>query len=242
MTAPDKFHWAKRVARRDIQRLYESDARGMLDQELLDQVHHTIRTRIQDMFEVREAQQYGKVKCRSCGAAIPQPFWMGSGNKPTPLICEQCGWETTCGEFYESYTGKDLLPGSRADLFQEFLDRSGAVNTPQEKMLLLDWLIHEFHVHQGISGRLVAMNVIQGDRQQLVELLSNLASSDDGAAMKQAWLAENDNPISQFRRKYSHARTREIAAELGIQGRSKMTEEELVAEILRIEPSLLEEI
>jgi hypothetical protein len=28
-----RFHWAERVSRRDIQRLYESDAQGMLDEE-----------------------------------------------------------------------------------------------------------------------------------------------------------------------------------------------------------------
>jgi hypothetical protein len=32
----------KRGARRDIQDLYESDASGMLDEDLLEQVHHAI--------------------------------------------------------------------------------------------------------------------------------------------------------------------------------------------------------
>ena len=36
MLGQDKFHWAGRVSRRDIQRLYESDARGLLDEELLE--------------------------------------------------------------------------------------------------------------------------------------------------------------------------------------------------------------
>ena len=34
MLGQDKFHWAGRVSRRAIQRLYESDARGLLDEEL----------------------------------------------------------------------------------------------------------------------------------------------------------------------------------------------------------------
>ena len=75
MSVQDKFHWAKRVSRRDIQRLYESDAQGMLDEDLLDQIHYAIHTRVCDMFEVREAQQFGRVKCRNCGldraAALP---------------------------------------------------------------------------------------------------------------------------------------------------------------------------
>jgi hypothetical protein len=47
MSVHDKFHWAKRVSRRDIQRLYESDAQGMPDEDLLDQIHYAIRGRSQ---------------------------------------------------------------------------------------------------------------------------------------------------------------------------------------------------
>ncbi len=74
MTGQDKFHWAKRVSRRDIQRLYESDAQGVLDEELLDQVHFAIHARVSDMFDVREAQQTGRVKCRECGEYAREPL------------------------------------------------------------------------------------------------------------------------------------------------------------------------
>ena len=239
MSGQEKIQWAGKVARRDIQRLYQADARGMLDEDLLEQVMFSIHARVRDMFEVREAQTYGRVKCRRCGGLVPQPYRMGSGSKDIPLLCSACGWQTTCGEFYESYTGKDLLPGSRSELFQEFLERFPAARSPQEKMLLLDWLIHAFHVHSGVAGRLVAMNVIQGSREQLIELLSNLASSADGQAAKEAWLAEEDNPTRRFRRKYgSHAKVLAVAARLSIPGRNKMPENELIGEILRLAPEL----
>jgi hypothetical protein len=239
MTELDKFHWAGKGSRRDIQRLYESDAKGLLDEDLLNQVMVTIYVRICDMFEVREAQKLGRVKCRSCKAYIPQPYVMGGPNKNRPLVCEQCGWQTTCGEFYGSYTGKDMLPGSRTELFQEFLERFPAARTPQEKMLLLDWLIHAFHVQSGVSSRLVAMNVIQGSRDQLVQLLTKLAADEAGAATKDTWLAEQDNPIRRFRRKYpSHTKVMEVAARLGIRDRSKMPENELISEIIRLSPEL----
>jgi len=32
----DKFHWARRVSQAKVRRLYQSDARGMLDTDLLD--------------------------------------------------------------------------------------------------------------------------------------------------------------------------------------------------------------
>jgi RNase P subunit RPR2 len=242
MSEFNQFHWAGKVSRRDIQKLYESDANGMLDEDLLDQVMFTLHARICDMFEVREAQQTGRVKCRKCGAPIAQPYRMGSTHRNDLMQCTQCGWETTCGEFFKSYTGKDLLPGSRKELFEEFLARLPAARTPQKKMLLLDWLIHEFHVHYGIAGRLVAQNVIQGSRAQLIDLLSTLAARQDGQALKDAWLAEEDNPIRRFRKRYSsHAKVLQVAAQLGIPGRGKLQENELIAEILRLKPELAQE-
>jgi len=235
----DKFHWVGKISRRDIQRLYESDAQGLLNVDLLDQVMYSIHARVQDMFEVREAQKLGRVKCRNCGSPISQPFWMGGRYKNNVLKCEKCGWQTTCGEYQGSYSGKDLLPGSRSEMFQAFLDRFPAAYTPQEKMLLLDWLIHAFHVQSGVAGRLVAMNVIQGTRDQLIELLTSLAAVDSKQTTKEAWLAEDDNPIRRFRLTYSsHARVMKVAARLGIQGRSKMPENELISEILRLAPEI----
>ena len=143
MSDPNKFYWAERVSRRDIQRLYESDARGLLDEELLDVVHFAIYARICDMFEVRQAQQFGRVKCRACGEPIPQPYQMGGRNKNNVLKCDQCGWQVTCGEFYDSYTGKSMLPGSVVDLFESYLERFLKAQTPLDKMLLIDWLIPE---------------------------------------------------------------------------------------------------
>ncbi len=192
MPDPRNFHWAKRVSRRDIQRLYESDARGMLDQELLDEVHYAIHARVCDMFEVREAQQTERVKCRKCGVPILQPFRMGSRHKGDVLKCEQCGWETTCGEFFESYSGKSLLPGSATDLFRDYLERFANTRTPVDKMLLIDWLIHQFHVMQGVARMPVGENVIEGTGDQVRELIETLASgpgSTPGRASVQEWRA-----------------------------------------------------
>ena len=233
------FHWARKVSRRDIRRLYDSEAEDCLDEALLDEVMYTIHIRVKDMFEVRLAQQTGRVTCRSCGEAVSQPLRMGSINRREPLVCPNCGWQTTCGEYLASYTGKDLLPGSREDLFVEFQQRFKSACTPREKMLLLDWLIHAFHSHSGVSGRLVAMNIIQGSRDELVDLINGLAGSEVTRAAKEKWQAENDNPIRRFRLRYpSRAKVLEVAASLGIRGRTSMPENELIAEILHLAPEM----
>jgi len=38
MHGQNKIQWAGKVSRRDIQRLYESDAQGLLDEEHLEKV------------------------------------------------------------------------------------------------------------------------------------------------------------------------------------------------------------
>ena len=241
MPIQNKFHWVKRVSRRDIQRLYESDAKGLLDEDLLDEVHYAIYVRVCDMFEVREAQQYGRVKCRQCREPVSQPYRMGTRNKNKVLMCEKCGWQVTCGEFYKSYTGKSMLPGSVPELFESYLDRFPKAKTPSQKLLLIDWLIHQFHIHQGVAGKTVGQNVIQGTGDQVRELIETLAygpGNTQGLASPEEWRLTYYDPVRTFKQRHSHSQVQKIAAQLGIQGRSKMPENELIPEILRLAPEL----
>lgn len=241
MPTKNMFRWAGRVSRRDIQRLYESDARGLLDEDLLDKVHFAIYARVGDMFEVREAIQTGRVTCRNCGAVVPQRFRLGLRNKGNILKCDQCSWQVTCGEYYRSYTGKNLLPGSVTDIFETYLARFAKTKTSQEKMLLIDWLIHQFHVMQGVPNKSVGKNVISGTEEQLRELLETLANGPDstpGLASVDDWRAIFYDPVRQFKQAHSHQRIQEIAARLGIKGCSQMSEDRLIPEILRRAPEL----
>lgn len=241
MNTQDKFHWAQRVSRRDIQRLYESDAKGLLDEELLDKVHYAIHARVCDMFEVREAQKFGRVKCRNCGAYVPEPFEMGGPKKSKVMQCRQCNWQTTCGEFYDSYNGKSLLPGSATELFETYLERFEKARTAQEKMLLIDWLIHQFHVMQGVARMPVSENVIQGTGEQVRELIETLANgpaSTQGLSSPKQWRSVYYDPVRLFKQSHSHSQVQKIAAQLGIRGRSHMSEDELIPEILRLAPEL----
>ncbi len=239
MPATEKFHWAKRVSRRDIQHLYESDARGMLDEELLDQVHYAIHARVCDMLEVRTTIQTGRVTCRNCGAPVQQPFSLGPRNRDNILQCGQCGWKVTCGEYYSSYSGGSMLPGSAYDLFEDYMARFTKAKTSQEKMLLVDWLIHQFHVMQGVARMPVGVNVIQGSTDQVRELIESLAGSPGstpGLSSLEQWRTVYYDPVRLFKQSHSHSQVQQIAAQLGIKGRSQMTEDELIPEILRLAP------
>jgi hypothetical protein len=198
-------------------------------------------TRVCDMFEVMDAQKHGQVKCRSCGALLPERFRMGTKNKRNILCCAACGWEVTCGAFFDSYTRECMLPGSVPDIFKGFMQRWPSTRTSSEKMLLIDWLIHEFHVNHGIAGRPVGENVIQGSKAQVSELIAGLAAgpgSTPGLVSQQNWLARLNDPIRRFRSLHSYTEVLQIAARLGIRGRATLREDLLVAEIYRLAPEM----
>jgi hypothetical protein len=48
-------------------------------------------------------------------------------------------------------------------------------------MRLIDELIHEFHINlvSGIKGRFVGINLIEGSKKQIVDLILTLAYGDD---------------------------------------------------------------
>jgi hypothetical protein len=238
MPQPDKFHWARRVSRTRIRRLYLSDAQGRLDLDLLDEVGYGIYARCCDMFEVQASRDSDAVRCRGCGAAIPRERrrWTHVGRKAERLHCAACGWEVTWGEYYDSYTGQCMLPGSAEDAFRAYVARWPRAHTPAQKMRVIDALIHDFHAKFGIDGRPVGENVIAGTKRQVIALIEALAYGTGSAAdraLQEKWRTRLTDPVRVFRRAHSWARIQEIAAELGIEGRSAMREDELVTEILR---------
>ena len=136
----------------------------------------------------------------------------------------KCGWQVTCGEFYKSYSGKSMLPGSVFDLFESYLERFPKAKTPSQKMLLIDWLIHQFHVMQGVARMPVGQNVIQGTADQVRELIETLAygpGNTQGLSSLEDWRSIYYDPVRMFKQRHSHSQVQKIAAQLGIQGRTQ---------------------
>jgi ribosomal protein L37AE/L43A len=170
--APD---WAPRVPQQKVRRLYLSDARGLLDEDLLDEVAYGFFARCQSILTVTEAE-HGTVRCPRCGQAIPH-----SGPKEEELRCPGCSWHTTWGAYLKSYQHKQLSGGSAVGAFAEYVRRLPEASSPKEKMLLVDWLLHEVH-KTALSGeemcfwRPAAVNLIQGNMTQVILFLEELAA------------------------------------------------------------------
>jgi hypothetical protein len=186
-----EIRWEPRVSRERIRRLYETDARGIIDEELLDDVGYALYARCDSILTVTDAVR-GKVRCICC-TEICEQIDARTGRSADNLIrCVRCAWEVTVGEYRRSYRNKRLFGGGAEEAFRSFVARFPHARTPQEKMLLIDRLIHAIHNELADRPqRPAAVNVIDGDTRAVVDLLEGLAygngSTPGTAETKATW-------------------------------------------------------
>lgn len=181
--ARNEIQWSQRVPRWKIQRLYESDADGLLDEELLEDVGFSLLQRCKDIVVVKESKN-GKVECPRCANRGEKniiertPNKGGKDVRDEVIKCARCEWEITWGEYTLSYKRKQLNAGS-TEMFETYIRKYMLANTPKEKLFAIDRLIHEFHhsiVNEpDIPGRPVCANLIQGKLSDIIEFLNELS-------------------------------------------------------------------
>ena len=89
----EKPSWSRRVPKHKIRRLYEQDAMGLHDDDLVDDVGFTLLSRCKSFIEANMATR-GQAPCPICGHLVPH-----HGNPEEMLKCQECGWELTWGEY-----------------------------------------------------------------------------------------------------------------------------------------------
>lgn len=166
--------WAPKVAPDQIRLLYENDHRGLFDEELLQEVGYRLVARCKDIIEVSEAI-LGDVHCRKCNHTIPRLKYDLPGEDGEILYCPQCDWQITWGDYFQSFTGRKLRGGEVLHIYREFVKRFQNAKSPQEKMLAIDYLIHEFHTNLGKPTKPVAVTVISGSSHKVKQLIEDLA-------------------------------------------------------------------
>jgi endogenous inhibitor of DNA gyrase (YacG/DUF329 family) len=188
--------WPPRVPKHKIRRLYESDAQGMLDQDLVNDVGISLLVRCESILTVFEAK-HGRVKCPRCArqgqTTVILPH---SGDVRDQLLeCPVCGWQLTWGEYALSYKRKQLNPGGAVSAFARYIEHYRLARTPQGKLLAIDRLIHEFHyslVHRpDLPTRPAGVNLIQGKLADVIQFLDDLTygpqSSKELLDRRQEW-------------------------------------------------------
>jgi hypothetical protein len=167
-----EIRWARRVGPEKIRALYAMDAKGIVDEELIDEVGYAMLARCMSIQDVTRAH-FGRARCPRCRAEVRH-----TGVKDAVMTCP-CGWNTTWREYHNSYRRKQLVGGAAYPIFKAFLERWPLARTARDKMLEIDRLIHACHGEfKGGMGRPAACNLIEGTMFELITLLEGLAYGD----------------------------------------------------------------
>jgi hypothetical protein len=181
------IRWAAKVPQWKIRRLYETDARGIIDDERIDEVGWALWERCDSILTVTAAH-HGLVRCLACGNDIER-----QQNPPADesIICGACGWQISWQTYHQSYRGKQLFGANAVDVFKAYHQAFPQAQGASARMLLIDQLIHAFHVALTEIGRPAAANLIEGSLAEVIQFLDTLTSSGASAtgvgASQPAW-------------------------------------------------------
>jgi len=167
--------WAQRVAKSKIKQLYETDAKGIYDEDLLNGVGYDLYARCQSFIEACRATS-GEVICPVCRIVIPNNL-----DKEHLLICPGCDRQLAWGTYFATIKHKQLSGAEPVlELFQDYVNKFPKANSSQEKMFWIDNLLHGFHwsVRYGPT-RPVAINLIEGRLSDVIKFLDALSYGPD---------------------------------------------------------------
>lgn len=192
--------WASRVSANKIRRLYESEARGHLDEALLEDVMAALYLRCESIIDVFEARFDGIIKCPNCASK----FRRNKKQNNEELICPDCGWKGNWDEYFRSFQHKQLSGAEPVvKAMREYIQKYKAARTNRDKILLVDRLIHAHHISQKLyPTRPVAVNLINGTLTEAIALLDGLAYGRDPKPEmideRKAWKKRMDDSSQRF--------------------------------------------
>jgi ribosomal protein L37AE/L43A len=172
---PAKPTYAPRVPVGWIVRLYRSGALGLRDNELVEKVGWRIDARCADVLMVTDS----RVRCPICQTQFDVPWIRQPGDRVS--TCSTCGWTITAAAFHASVRHQDLLGHARTT-FTAFVTRFPAARSYEERIRLIDRVVHAVHGTGGVSAR----NLLEGRPRQVLAMLDALAGSKSDAGLAES--------------------------------------------------------
>jgi hypothetical protein len=199
MTAKSQLpKWAHPVPQRLIRRFYETNAEGIYEDELIDEVGYRLLARCESFIAANRARA-GEVACPRCAETVQRE----------ELLRCPCGWELPWSDYFKTIQHRQLSGAEPVlALFRDFVLSFPSARTPRERVLLIDRLIHGFHWHQKWEAwtRPVAVNLIEGRMGQVVAFLGELTYSEKSTPGTRETFVEWDEKIEANRAWYSSRR------------------------------------
>lgn len=166
------FKWARRVTQEQIKQLYESDAKGILNIKLLEEVGCGYYARCYQAKEERNLINNKQIKCHNCNQML-------SSNDKL-YICN-CGYKYTFNEYKKSFSLNKMPKGNAIPIFDLYITKWNCAKDDAEKMRVIDWMTHEIHIclGNGMIGRFVGVQLIEGTASEIKKLILYLAYGEN---------------------------------------------------------------
>jgi len=148
-----------------------NDANGIYDDEPIDHVGYALLARCKSFLLANDPAQ-GRVVCPVCSTTI-----LHTRKSDEMLSCQQCDWEMVWKDYFATFQHKQLYGAEPVlELFRDFVKRFPSARTVQEKVLIIDTLIHGYHWSQKYGyTRPVAINLIGGKLPEVIAFLDSLS-------------------------------------------------------------------
>jgi hypothetical protein len=182
MNGRAEIEWSPRVSLSKIRELYVNEARGTVNDELIEEVGFGLYARCLSILEFTEACE-GQVRCKRCARAGRDTIVARKTLKPAELLeCPVCGWQVHWRVYVSESEKADgqLHAGNARAAFVRYAAKYLQCSTREEKILAIDRLIHEFHwvlIEAGKNAEAwkpAGVNLLRGSTTQVMMTLNEL--------------------------------------------------------------------
>jgi len=194
------IQWNPKVPQATIRRLYELDARGIVDAELINEVGFALYARCQSVV----LRNGNRVQCPRCDHIFATGWNWHKRYDTLQIRCPQCqAWEITGRQYRTSVERDGIAAWAALAVFESFVERYPGARTSRERMILIDRVLHEFHyalrrsaetgevTRHHLPHRTTADSLIEGNHEQVVAFLDSLTYSGESTpevrAVADAW-------------------------------------------------------
>lgn len=164
----NKFRWPDKLNINKLKHLYLLDSKGIQDEVLADEIGLTLYLRCKYGKEDMELLERYMIRCHNCNSVI-------EGHDDFREC--KCGYQYSYREYRRNYRKNNMPSGAAAKVFDEYIQNWIRPQGYNSKMILIDKLLHEFHLSlvSGAIHRPVAMNFIDGTREKVTNIINELA-------------------------------------------------------------------
>ncbi len=166
----NRIRWAKKLPPQKLVKLYQSQACGIIDDDLLEDVGMYLYLRCESIIMVGKAELF----CPKCRQRMS---FVLNGEVGQEAACGECGWHCSIQAFRESYRHRELWQGKALECFDTYFHAYPLAKAAGRKIILIDTLIHSFHMDAKLNlpNRGVGNNLIEGSLADVMTLLDSLS-------------------------------------------------------------------